>query len=112
MTAERNYAQIEKECLAAFWACEKFNRYITGLDKFQLLTDHKPLVLLLLINTQYLNNTHLRCKKLLMRLGRYNPIMEHVPKLLIVPDTLSHSPLSDLVKDTELYVNSIVKTRS
>ena len=38
------YAQIEKEALAATWACEKFTNYILGV-KFTIEMDHKPLVL-------------------------------------------------------------------
>ena len=40
---QKNTAHIEKEALAATWACEKFEDYILGL-KFTLETDHKPLV--------------------------------------------------------------------
>ena len=41
---EVNYAQIEKELLAIFFACEKFEAYNYGRDCVRVQTDHKPLV--------------------------------------------------------------------
>ena len=98
---ERNYAQIENECLTSVWACERFDRYIAGLDQFRLLRDHKPLVPLI-------NNTHLRCQTLLMRLRRYNPVAEYIPwKLLLVSDALSRNPMQQthntIEEDVEVY---------
>lgn len=71
------YAQIEKECLANGWACERFKKYLVGLKNFKLVTDHKLLVSLM--NTKYLDNVPIRCQRLLIRLMRFKPIVEYAP---------------------------------
>ena len=42
-SAEKNYAQIEKELLGLVFACEKFHEYVYGATVIGE-TDHKPLV--------------------------------------------------------------------
>nr|XP_033936287.1 uncharacterized protein K02A2.6-like [Pseudochaenichthys georgianus] len=111
--AETRYAQIEKECLASVWACERFQMYLYGLLAFKLITDHKPLIPLM--NSRDLDNVPLRCQRLLMRLMRFNPEAEYAPgKTLVVADTLSRSPQEDkeLSRDTdvECYVAAVMSS--
>ena len=42
---ERNYATVEKECLAIVWAVNKFEYFLFGKN-FEIHTDHQPLIYL------------------------------------------------------------------
>ena len=113
-SAERRYAQIEKELLATVWSCERYYVYLRGLH-ITVQTDHKPLVPL--INNKDLCDVPLRCQRLLMRLMKYNCSAVYTPgKCLVVADTLSRAPLKsqsdtadNLEDEVEAHVNMITK---
>ena len=95
------------------WACEKFEWYLVSLGSFTALTDHRPLVAL--INTKDLQETPLRCQRLLMPLKRYNVTAEYAPGKDMVADALSRSPLNresgnDLQQDVQDHVNEITSS--
>ena len=104
---EKNYAVIEKETLAATWACEMFSDYMLGLN-FTVETDHKPLVHLL--STAELHKMPPRIQCFRLHLMRYNPRVVHVTgKNQIIAD---QAPVSDpdsadvdLINNTTAFPN-------
>ena len=97
---ESRYAQIQKEALAATWACEKFSTYIQG-KTITLETDHKPLVPLL--SYQHLDKLPPRVLRFLLRLMRFDYIIKHIPgKSLHTADGLSQAPLEYTVDSDKL----------
>lgn len=97
-TAQKSYAQIEKELLAIVWGCEHFHLYLYGTS-FTVQTDHLPL--LGLVNKP-LENVSPRLQRLLLRFMRYDPHLLHVPgKFMYVADTLSREPQPNRMVDTD-----------
>lgn len=112
--AEKNYAVIEKEALAATWASERYSEYILGA-KYTLETDHKPLVPLL--SSKELHKLPPRIQRFRLRLMRFDPEVIHVPgKQQITADALSRAPARDpteadiaFVNDTSAHARQVVQ---
>ena len=107
---EQRYAQIEKEALALTWACERFQNFLIG-KKFEILTDHKPLVPLL--SEKDLNTIPACIQRFRMRLMKFWYSICHIPgKEMFTADVLSRSPLPDTYdefqEEVEAHVLSIV----
>ena len=111
--SETRYAQIEKECLALTYACERFHQFIYGM-KFKAETDHKPLIA---IFKKPLADSPLRLQRMRISLQKYDLDLEYTPgKQLFTADALSrafHQPESSktepsITENVEAYVNAIV----
>ena len=88
LDSEKRYAQIEKELLAINYGCQRFHQFIHG-STVEAETDHKPLVSLF---QKPLIDCPLRIQKMLLKLQKYDLIVNYVPgKQLVVADTLSRS---------------------
>ena len=111
---EGKYAQIEKELLAAVFACTKFHDFIYG-HKAVIETDHKPLITIV---KKPLHAAPARLQRMLLQLQRYD--LEFVYKRgkdLFVADTLSRAYIEEEPGKESKYgfeamsVNSISPTR-
>ena len=102
---ECHYVQIEKEALAAIWACEKFSDFVLG-KHIVLETGHKPLVLLLRIKD--LNQLLPRILRFCLRLDRFSFDIIHIPgKELYTAGTLSDN-ITELQELAELCVAHVI----
>ena len=86
---EQCYAQIEKECLAIVFACERFDHYIYVKDCITVQSDHKPLET---IFKKPLLSAPKRLQRMLLRLQKYNLNVTYTRgKDLFIVDTLSRA---------------------
>lgn len=102
--AEQNYSMIHKEALVIYWACQKLYQYLIG-TKFQLVSDHKPLLALFGENRSLppMVAARLQCWSLFLSGFNYN--FRHIKgKLNIQADALSRCPVVDnQLPETEEY---------
>ena len=98
-TTEQRYAQIEKECLAIVFGCEKFSQYISRREKVTVESDHKPLQS---IFKKSLLHAPMRLQRMMLRLQRYNLDVVYKPgSQMFVADHLSRAFLSETDPDDE-----------
>ena len=88
---ERQYAQIEKECLGIGFACSQFNQYLHGRALTTVETDHKPYVP---IFQRSIHSAPKRLQRMLLRLQRYNLNVAYLPgSQMYIADMLSRAYL-------------------
>lgn len=98
--AERNYCTIEKELVAIVWAVKHFRPYLYG-RKFQILTDHRPLIYLF-----GMANPSSRLTKFRLTLEEYDFTINYLKgKDNVTADMLSRVELS--INDLKNLQNSV-----
>ncbi|XP_043232767.1 uncharacterized protein LOC122387025 [Amphibalanus amphitrite] len=99
--AESRYAVIELELLALAWACKKCSIYLGGMQRFEVLTDHRPLIPIL--NSKSLAEIeNPRLQRLRERLAPFNLLATwRQGKLHAIPDALSRAPVDDPTPEDE-----------
>ncbi|XP_062603618.1 uncharacterized protein K02A2.6-like [Saccostrea cucullata] len=97
-TAERNYAQIEKEMLGIVYGLQKFNEYVYGKTVL-VETDHKPLESLF---KKPLSSAPPRLQRMMLKVQQHDLVVKYkAGKELYIADTLSRSTGSDPAEEQE-----------
>lgn len=113
--AETRYATIELELLAVTWATSKCKFYLSGLQHFELVTDHRPLIPIL--NSYTLDAVeNPRLQRLKEKLSPYQFSAKwRAGKQLCIPDALSRYPVSHpshednmLSSETSISIRNVV----
>ena len=93
-TAEKNYSQLEKEALAIIFGIKRFHQYIDG-RKFQVVSDHKPLMSILDAHKgiHVMASARLQRWALMLAAYDYSIVYRPGPKLANA-DCLSRLPMS------------------
>ena len=96
-SAQQNYAQIEKR--NAHHGCNKFYDYIYRLPTVAIEIDHKPLESIL---RKPIHAAPAHLQRMILSIQKYALYISHTDQAnSFIADTLSRSPLTDLVDDLE-----------
>ena len=99
-SAEKNYAQIEKELLAIVFGCQKYHQYIYG-RVVSIETDHKSLEY---IFRKPLTETPPRLQRMMLTLQKYELMVSYKSgKSLFIADAFSRTPGTETATVEEEY---------
>ena len=92
-STEKNYAQIEKECLAIVTCMSKWHQYLYGKKDILVHTDHQPLET---IFKKPLSKAPQRLQRMMLKLQQYDFSVQYKKgKEMYIADTLSRAPLNN-----------------
>jgi len=108
-SAETRYATIELELLAIQYAMLKCKHFLLGMQKFEVITDHKPLIGVLKRNLDSIENS--RLQRMRLKLVDFNfTLLWNPGKLHLIADALSRNPvfngLDELSED--IHTNAVI----
>uniref|UniRef100_A0A1Y1NHT7 RNA-directed DNA polymerase n=1 Tax=Photinus pyralis TaxID=7054 RepID=A0A1Y1NHT7_PHOPY len=93
--AQRNYSQLDREALAIIDGLKKFHHYVFG-NKFEIRTDHKPLLGIFGQDKATPEIISPRLQRWSLILNSYNYMLKYVPGSTIAnADALSRLPVID-----------------
>ena len=111
-SAERGYAQIDREALAIVFGVKKFRQYLLG-KTFTLRTDHQPLVRLFRENKGVPQLAASRIKRWALILAAYRYNVEYITsKDNVCADYLSRASISDLPSQDETLEDEVMVINS
>ena len=101
---------MEKEALAVVWACERFDLYLFGLPKFQLITDNKAVQFLFSPRSK----PSARIERWVLRLMNYQYEVVHVPSAKNIADSLSRlsgkcRATSSVKNEDDQYIRAVAQ---
>ena len=100
-TAERNYAQLEKEALAMVYALRKFHNYLWGQKNFTVISDHKPLLGIFSDSKNISPMSSGRIQRWALLIQAYKFTLRHRSGALLgTADALSRLPLMTTMEST------------
>ena len=92
---EARYSQFEREALAVRWARERFYLYLYGI-KFEICTDHKPLVTALSAKSKPPSARIVRWR---LYLQQFQYTLTHIPGKANTADVLGRLPVGSTQDD-------------
>ena len=111
-SAERNYAQVDREALAVIYGVKKFNEYIYG-QRFTLITDNRPVTYIFAPDKAIPSMAAARIQRWALYLGAFDYSIEFRPSSLHTNvDGLSRLPLNDTISrsDGDVFQLSLIET--
>ena len=106
-STERNYSTLELELTAIVWAIQKCNFFLKGINNFEVITDHKPLLGIFAKNISQIENPRVARLREKVMSSPFS-IKWQGGKENIIADALSRAPAPSCQGATALPVNACI----